>query len=454
MRCRFFVPGSYAMRFTDDCPVKTSFVEESIAAWHGGSKELPELGRRYTEDEQRQRERLFDCALEAAERELQTQPEIASDRNVVYGRLTSAVARIATLALDLDDPYLESLLRDEFSKIGKELALSARRFDPSVSLSDILQACRNAWTACGLQPLLGQSIQLTPAIFAYSMLYPYSDNYLDDDRVAQGAKLSFSSRFRRRLAGERLAPTDALEEAVWRLVSLIESQYARREYPDVYDCLLDIHHAQENSIHQLGRSAHIDELDLLNLTFTKSGTSVLADAYLVAGSLADCEARFAFAWGVLLQMADDLDDLPLDRQCGFRNLFSQAAEREPLDKLTNRTLNFGQSVMQLMDTLPNGSASFKELLRRNSTSLIIRAAAHSGELYTEKYLAELETYSPFRFQFLKERQQRFGANSGSYARFFEAFLLSGGDSERMFLCGATSSTVFVKSAGGNSSARS
>jgi hypothetical protein len=442
------------MRLTENYPAITSFVEDSIAAWHGSSKEFPQLGRQYTEGEQQEHERLFDCALEIAERELQTQPETVSEGKAVCGRLTSTAARLASLALDLDDPYLEFLLRDEFSKIGKDLASSARRFDAAVSLSDILQACRNAWTACGLQPLLGQSIQLTPAIFAYSMLYPYSDNYLDDDRVSQSAKLGFSSRFRRRLAGERLPARDELEGVVWRLVSLIESQYARSQYPQVYDCLLDIHHAQENSIHQLGHSANADEMDLLNLTFAKGGTSVLADAYLAAGSLTDCEARFAFAWGVLLQMADDLDDLPVDRQHGFLNLFSQAAEREPLDELTNRTLNFGQSVMQLMDALPNGSMAFKELLRRNSTSLIIRAAAHSAELYTERYLAELEAYSPLRFQFLKQRQQRFAADSGSYAEFFQAFLPSEDDSETMSLCGATSNTVFAKSAEGSSSVQS
>jgi hypothetical protein len=408
-----------------------SFVEESIEAWNVSSKELPRLGRQYSADEQQERERLFDRALAMAETELQTQSETASERKELYSRLTSAVARLATLALDLDDPYLEFLLRDDFSKIGKDLALSARRFDASVSLSDILQACRNAWTACGLQPLLGRPIQLTSAIFAYSMLYPYSDNYLDDAGVSRGAKLGFSSRFRRRLAGDPLSPGDELEGVVWRLVSLIESQYARSEYPQVYDCLLDIHHAQENSIHQLGRSAHADEMDLLNLTFAKGGTSVLADAYLAAGSLTGCEARFAFAWGVLLQMADDLDDLPFDRQHGFLNLFSQAAEREPLDALTNRTLNFGQSVMEVMDALPNGSGAFKELLRRNLRSLIIRAAAHSEELYTKGYLAKLEIYSPLRFHFLRQRQQQFGASARSYAKFFEAFLLSEDDEPQL-----------------------
>ena len=145
----------------------------------------------------------------------------------------------------------------------------------------------------------------------------------------------------------------------------------------------DIHQAQENSIHQLGRNTHADEMDLLNLTFAKGGTSVLADAYLAAGSLTECEARFAFAWGVLLQMADDLDDLPLDRQHGFLNLFSHAAEREPLDALTSRTLNFGQSVMQLMDALPNGSAALQRTASKEfKLADHSRCGVHSDELYT------------------------------------------------------------------------
>jgi hypothetical protein len=412
------------MGLTHEPPATTSFVDESIAAWDRSStQELPPLGRRYTDDEQQERERLFDRALQMAETELENLPGTRSKRNEIYGRLASAAARLAVFALDLDDAYLESLLREEFSEVGRDLAWSARRFDDCLSLSNILQACRNAWTACGLQPVLGHPIQLTPAIFAYSMLYPYSDNYLDDAGVSQEAKLTFSARFRQRLAGDRLHPANSLEIAVWRLVSLIETQYARSDYPQVYDSLLDIHRAQENSIHQLGCNARAGE-DLVSLTFAKGGTSVLADAYLASGSLTGPEATFAFAWGVLLQLADDLDDLPLDREHGFRNLFSQAAEREPLDQLTTRTLNFGHSVMNLMHALPNGCGPYKELLRRNSSSLIVRAAACSGDLYTKAYLTELEAYSPLRFQFLKERQQKFAVSAGSYAKLFEAFLLT------------------------------
>src|SRR5438105_11615625 len=218
------------MELIHDCRATTNFVEESIAAWHGSSTQFPGLGGQYNEDEQQERERLFDLAIEVGQAELQRQPRTKAERRAAYGRLVSLAARLASAALDLDDPYFEFLLRDEFSKVGKDLAAGARRFDASVSLSDILQACRNAWTACGLQPLLGQRMQLTPAIFAYSMLYPYSDNFLDDAGVSREAKLAFSSRFERRLAGDRLPALDALEAAVWRLVSLIESQYASEAY--------------------------------------------------------------------------------------------------------------------------------------------------------------------------------------------------------------------------------
>ncbi len=398
----------------------SSFAEESIATWHQTTTDFPTLGRQYNENEQREREILFDQALERAEAEMRSPPETALDREDSYARITSEAARLASLALDLDDPYIALLLREKFPAIGRGLARSARIFDPAVSSSDILQACRNAWTACGFQPLLGKGMQLTPAIFGYSMLYPYSDNYLDDPNIPPEEKLAFSSRFRQRLQGEPVAILNKLEASVWRLVSFIESQYDRLEHPQVYDCLLDIHRAQEDSLCQLTRAAPAAGTDFLKLTVTKGGTSVLADAYLAAGSLTECEAKFAFAWGVVLQMADDLDDLLEDRKGGFVNVFSQAAESRSLDEVTNRTFNFAQSVMKLMHALPNGCSSFKELLRKNANSLLIRAVSRSGEFYTEQYLAELETYSPLRFSFLRSRHDQLAHRAYGYPQFFES----------------------------------
>lgn len=75
-------------------------------------------------------------------------------------------------------------------------------------MTGIIQAARNAWTACGLQPLLGVPLALTPSILGYSLLYPYSDNLLDDEDISNDTKLKFSRRFRRQLLGEKLSPED------------------------------------------------------------------------------------------------------------------------------------------------------------------------------------------------------------------------------------------------------
>ena len=120
------------------------------------------------------------------------------------------------------------LLTEDFLPVGTKLARWARRFDESLSMADIIQANRNAWTACGLQPLLGERMELTPSILGYSLLYPYTDNFLDRTDVSGEEKRRFGERFRRRLEGERSCGRECGHEAaLWALVGLIEGQYSR-----------------------------------------------------------------------------------------------------------------------------------------------------------------------------------------------------------------------------------
>jgi hypothetical protein len=392
----------------------STLLEEWLSVWHQSEGGLPYLGRNYRREEQTGRAALFDRALEGIEaRVFETGPE--------RDGLVGAVARLACSALDIDDDRTEALLRDDFSAVARDLATEARHFDPAVTMDDILQACRNAWTACGLQALLGKPPHLTPSIFAYSMLYPYSDNYLDDKNVSPAAKLRFSSRFRLRLAGDELGPANARESIIWKLVSLIEDQWPRRNYPGVYNCLLAIHHAQEKSLQQQ-RAPGISNTNILRLSFAKGGASVLADAFLATGSLNEAEMRFAFGWGVLLQLGDDLQDLESDRERGFHTVFSRAATQGPLDELTTRTLNFASRVIESMCALPNGAEHLKELLRKNSISLLVAAAGEYSELYSETYLRELERYSPLRFAFFKSRKERTARWLGSDTRVVEDLL--------------------------------
>jgi hypothetical protein len=404
-------------------------VAERAAIWNAcGRRRIPE-SRRYSSGEQLQRERAWDEAADAVEEELRRAKtrRTRAARLEIQKRVTEAFARFSAIALDLGDDAIQ-MLTDDFLPAGTRLARWARHFDPSLSIPGIVQACRNAWTACGLQPLLGQRIELTPAILGYSMLYPYSDNFLDQEKLPGEAKLLTSRRFRERLRGEHLPPKNRLETALWSLIELIEGQYSRTRFPQVFDCMLAIHQAQENSLSQV-RSAG-SNAELLRLSCAKGGTSVLADACLARGWLTEQESRFAFDWGVLLQLGDDVQDVREDLEHGSMTLFSQPAQAgNCLDETVIQLLNFAEYVGQEMEEMQNGSPMLKALLKMSWRSLILMAVAASHQHFSAEFLREVEVFSPFRFAFLRERRERLTGRQGLYAMLFEAFVGSAEDGE-------------------------
>lgn len=390
-----------------------ALVAETLAIWRDCAGAASGNSRIYSPSEQHENELVYDEALETVEADIQR-----ADEPGTRDRLIASFARFSAKALGLDQESID-LLTTQFLPAGTQLAQWARRFDADLSMASIIQAARNAWTACGLQPLFGARMKLTPSILGYSLLYPYSDNYLDDESVSPEAKLWFSRRFRERLAGQDLPPDDDRERAIWALIALIESQYPRGLYPQVFDCLLAIHGAQELSIAQHS----LDEADCLCVSCRKGGSSVLADACLVRGSLNAMESRFAFEWGVLLQLGDDLQDLQDDMRRGSATLFSRAATSgKPLDEVTIQLLNFSGRVGKRMDELPHGSAGFKELLKMSWRSLIIRAVADSHDFFSPRFLREAEQCSPFRFEFLRARSKRLANQEGLYAGLFNRFI--------------------------------
>ena len=398
-------------------------LEEAVAQWWSSETSFPEFARRFTPREQAEREAELTKFIERIEAEVAQLPRGRSEREATRERINTAFVELAKSALELNDRHLQLLLDGGFSGIGNSLARQARRFDPGVSTNDILQACRNAWTACGLQALLGRSMRVTPSIFAYSMLYPYSDNYLDAPDITHQEKAGFNRRFGQRLAGEPGPPVNPRENLIWRLVDRIEDEYPRPANPQVHASLLAIHQAQNDSLRLARRGSASGDVDALKLSFSKGGTSVLADGYLAAGTLSAVEARFTFHWGVMLQLGDDLQDIREDSADGVLTLFSQAVEHEPLDMVTNRAFHFGERVMRLLDQVGAAeSATLKELIRRSARSFLLRCASDAGDLYTNAYLERLEQHSPFRFSYLARQRKRFVRRQGAFMRLFDAFL--------------------------------
>jgi hypothetical protein len=399
-------------------------VARTVEVWNENVGISAPGARRYSPQQQQVNQDVYDEALLEVEEALRPPPLTEAQRTGAQDRIVASFGRFSAKALGLAGEAA-GLLTNGFLPVGTSLARWARRFDPDLSVAGIIQAARNAWTACGLQPLLGVPLALTPSILGYSLLYPYSDNLLDDEDISSDTKLRFSRRFRRRLLGEELPAEDHRERSMWALIGLIETQYPRALYRNVFECLLAIHRAQEQSVGQVHSPDSHSEIECLRVSCAKGGSSVLADACLAHGSLTNQESRFAFEWGVLLQLGDDLQDVREDLRRGSMTLFSRtAAAGCSLDGLAIQLLRFSRHVEKSMGELPAGTAVFKELLAMSWRSLIIGAVADSREFFSPVFVREVEQFSPFRFDFLRARKDRIASRQGLYTKLFRALLES------------------------------
>ena len=421
----------------------SDWVEREVArtatAWHACAGLPLPPATRYTPGDQRLREAEYDRAMHRIERESDAVKHTRADRLDAQERILAVFSQFATVALGLPTDAVD-LITGTFLPAGSEFARRSRQFDPELTMASIIQACRNAWTVCGLQPLLGEPAGITPSIVGYSLLYPYTDNYLDAADTSPAAKREFCVRFRQRLRGEMLSPSGAHENAVWALVEMVESQYPRARFPQVFDSMLAIHQAQEESIAQLTKKsaglrlqwliAHgwwRPSLDgapaaerILAISCAKGGTSVLADACLARGWVTEQESRLAFDWGALLQFGDDLQDVREDLRQDSATLFTRAiAEGLPLDEPVRQLLNFSEQVGAEMNEFTHGSPALKNLLRTSWRSLIVGAIANAREFFTPEFVREIEVTAQFRFRFLAKRHKRVSRRNGLYVNVFD-----------------------------------
>jgi hypothetical protein len=382
-------------------------IQGSLDRWWASPTTLPDLGRRFTPAEQAAFEGRVGQLAEGLSAELDQPPLTRAAQQAVQQRYVGEAARLLPFALGVTADDVAALRMAEFADLLMDYARQARRFDSRLSADDIVQAGRNVMSAGLLQLLLGRPLELTPAILAYSLLYPYSDNILDDPHRSASAKRAFNQRFRQRLAGQPLRPADETEAAIDRLVGMVEGQYHRQQHPKVFASLLAIHAAQTRSLELMQAGAAPYEVDLLGITCDKGGTSVLADAYLVAGDLTAKEEKFAFELGAFLQFMDDLEDVETDGAAGRLSIFALAARRWQLDALTNRALHFGAGVLGTLDQsgLPV-AAGTQTFLQHGLRLALILAAGRARRWYRRGYWIELEAHAPFRFAFVERLGRR------------------------------------------------
>jgi len=280
---------------------------------------------------------------------------------------------------------------------------AARDFDPELRVDAVYQALRNVWIMNTLQLLLGREVGVTEAIIGYSLVYPYLDNFLDDEEVSEAAKLALVLKLKRWLEGEDERPATALEERLHALIGMIEGEFSREDFPDVYQSLLAIHNAQIKSLLQQRRRQPLDPVRILDISLEKGGTSVLADGYLAAGKLEPAEEAFCFGLGTFLQLADDLQDIAEDLRRGHITLFSQAAGKKPLDPLLYKLLRFmSLTVERTLDENRPRQRALKGVIIPGCALLYAEAAAKQPGYFSKGCLRSLAETFPVRFSYLKK----------------------------------------------------
>jgi hypothetical protein len=389
--------------------------------WWDCATSLPGEQPRRTRPQQIAAEAEMDRFLQTTQAVLNNPPRSEAEQDIMRQRLLPVARQAAQTIFDLQDAHLDALGIDDFAEIAIQFSRQARQFDPSISFADIYQAARNVITTNMLQRLWGMPVALNQAIFAYSMLYPYTDNYLDDPSLSRAEKRAFSQRFSLRLEGEIVQPANNHEARIFDLVSLIEGEYSRPHYPQVFDSLLAIHRGQTRSLALLKPGAAPYTLDVLGISIEKGGTSTLADGYLAAGNLTPLQAQFAFGLGVFLQLGDDLEDVLEDRKAGIQTVFSQAAGRWALDELTSRTMHFGLHVFDLLEGLDTPSV-LCEFVRRCTFQPFVSAIYRARKLYTTAYLRQVEERSAFRYRHLEGQGRWIRRRQRQLAGAFELFL--------------------------------
>lgn len=328
-------------------------------------------------------------------------PEFEEVKSIV----TEFLLKADKIKLLFDRPFIKFFIEQGYLGVAEEFITTARNEAPQLKDEEILQALRNVWIMNSLQIYWGLPVEMTPSVYAYSMLYPYTDNFLDNPENSWKEKIKINKRLDRVLNGEKLFPENFIEEKIFSLINQIESQYSRDTYPEVYESLRLIQEAQTESMRQDG-----DEIltydTILPISFFKGGTSVLADAFLVKGNLTMNEMHFAYTYGTFLQLLDDLQDAKVDKKDNHQTLFNINRNNELIDNEVKRLILYIFKANSANESDTKTMTLMKEVISSCTLIMIMDAVGRNSENVSSELYKELESYSKVRLMYYKEFEDK------------------------------------------------
>ncbi|MFU7514475.1 hypothetical protein [Clostridium sp. HCS.1] len=359
--------------------------------------------KKYTKEEKKNKEKNLDKYIDLIIKKLNEFPEEDTKKekwenefNYIIDSFIESEKETFKLGI------INKGIKEDFFNSTKSFIREAKKFNKSLSYMDIGQAMRNVWIVNILQAAFGEKVRLSKAIFGYSMLYPYTDNYLDNTDINNIEKKNFNNNLKRRLKGEIIKVENYYEESVYKLVSKIEEDFERDNYCELYEALLSIHEGQIKSLKQQEVITIPYEEDILGISIEKGGASVLVDGFLTKGKINKEEISFCIFYGFMLQLADDLQDIKADIDNSHTTIMSQLAPKYNLDNIVNKLINFTVSLLEEESCFKGENIpELKELIKTNCIMLILFSVILSKEFFSAQYIKDINEYLPFSIKYIE-----------------------------------------------------
>lgn len=314
--------------------------------------------------------------------------------------------------------YMDQQSIDTLQESLTQFLRHVRKFAPAMPLDGIGQAIRNYIVFTMFSEIHKLDHSFHRACFGYSMLYPFTDNYIDSHEISGKEKKQYNQLIKDKIEGRQIHPQSEHQKKTCDLLQMIELEYPRNRDLSISNLLLMMLDAQENSLLQQNGNTLLSYDERLDISLYKGGISVLIDGYFVNKELSAHDLLFYLEFGFFLQLADDLRDIHEDSIYGNQTIFTVDFDFQHQERIVNKMLHFIQIVMHSFQAENN---HFKEFILTNCYQLIFSSVTESREFFSTEYLEHLEQYLPASCSFLDniKHDQSETSNRGSQEHYMK-----------------------------------
>ncbi len=384
------------MNIREDVKHSLELIKE---AWLASSDAFPDYLTEVSSEQKQQNERYLQKVSEEFHRQTKRLPRLPFRRKSWRQKTLGLIFRV--LYQENVIGIHHSLQQGEIDAFYQELTdfiKELRCFCPELRFEEIGQGIRNYIVYAMFKIIHQINSGFSKAGFGYSMLYPFTDNYIDNNKRSPEEKLEYNQLIRDKILGNAIQPKNLHHHKTCDLLQAIASEYPRDKDDRIYTLLLMMLEAQEASLHQQNQANMLTMDQRLDISLLKGGVSVLIDRFLVNRELTQADLVFYLGFGFFLQLADDLQDIDEDSKKGHQTLFTLNTSQEQEEKLVNKLLNFLHCIMEAYCA---ENDTFKNFISASSDQLILSSLIGSKEFFSGEYRARIERYLPVSAFFLE-----------------------------------------------------